>query len=121
MISQRLLLYGLSAGLLISRAAYAHDFILDLPEGYDTSVGEHGLQLSGGQRQRIAIARAIYKVSDLFILDEPFSELDGVSEKLLLQYFKDLTLEGKMVILITHNKDNFSYCDRIISMNHAKA
>ncbi len=92
-----------------------------MPGGIKKIVSENGKDISGGQRQRIAIARAIYKVSDLFILDEPFSELDGASEKLLLQYFKDLTQQGKMVILITHNKSNFSYCDRIISMNHANA
>jgi len=95
--------------------------LASIPGGIKKILAENGKDISGGQRQRIAIARAIYKNSDLFILDEPFNELDEVSEKQLLQYFKDLSRQGKMVILITHDKNSISYCDRIISLNHAKA
>jgi ABC-type bacteriocin/lantibiotic exporter with double-glycine peptidase domain len=92
-----------------------------IPGGISKTVAENGKDLSGGQRQRIAIARALYKNADLFILDEPFNELDELSETRLLQHFKDLSRKGKMVILITHNKNSLAFCDRIISLNYAKA
>jgi ABC-type bacteriocin/lantibiotic exporter with double-glycine peptidase domain len=65
------------------------------------------------------IARALYKKADVFILDEPFSELDEASEERLLGYFRQLTAAGKIVILITHNKKSLSYCDRVISLGEA--
>jgi len=80
-------------------------------------INENGKNISGGQRQRIAIARALYKKSDLIILDEPFNELDRVSENELLNFFRDLAHSGKMVILITHNKESLSFCDKIISLD----
>ena len=80
-------------------------------------INENGKNISGGQRQRIAIARALYKTSDLVILDEPFNELDRVSENHLLNFFRDLAHSGKMVILITHNKESLSFCDKIISLD----
>ncbi|MES1218254.1 MAG: ATP-binding cassette domain-containing protein, partial [Bacteroidota bacterium] len=86
------------------------------PEGLDKMITENGKNISGGQRQRIAIARALYKDADLFILDEPFSELDEESECTLIQTFKELSLQGKMVILITHNKKVLSACTKLISL-----
>ncbi|MEO8416098.1 MAG: ABC transporter ATP-binding protein, partial [Ginsengibacter sp.] len=80
-------------------------------------INENGKNISGGQRQRIAIARALYKKSDLIILDEPFNELDRISENHLLNFFRGLAHSGKMVMLITHNKESLSFCDQIISLD----
>lgn len=80
-------------------------------------ITENGRNISGGQRQRIAIARALYKDADLIILDEPFNELDADSENALLHHFKQLTQQGKMVILITHNKESFAFCNKIVSLD----
>ncbi|MCW3117141.1 MAG: transporter ATP-binding protein [Chitinophagaceae bacterium] len=86
------------------------------PEGLNKIITENGKNISGGQRQRIAIARALYKNAELFILDEPFSELDEESEYDLLQTFKQLSQSGKMVILVTHNKKSLASCNKIISL-----
>ena len=93
------------------------DLINKYPEGGDKVITEDGKNISGGQRQRIAIARAIYKDADVIILDEPFNELDRISENQLLNFFRDLAHSGKMVILITHNKESLSFCDHIISLD----
>jgi len=85
----------------------------------DILVTENGRNISGGQRQRIAIARALYKDADLIILDEPFNELDNVSEHLLLQHFKSLAAQGKIVLLVTHNRESLSFCDRVIDIHEA--
>src|SRR5689334_18862231 len=66
-----------------ARAAYAHEFIVEMPRGYDTPLGERGKELSGGQRQRLAIARAFLKNAPILLLDEPTSALDTVSEALV--------------------------------------
>ncbi len=92
-------------------------FITRFAEGTQKIITENGKNISGGQRQRMAIARALYKDADLFILDEPFNELDHVSEGLLLQHFKHLAEEGKMVILITHQRSSLAFCNKIISLN----
>jgi ABC-type multidrug transport system fused ATPase/permease subunit len=93
------------------------NLINGFPEKRDKILAENGKNISGGQRQRIAIARALYKDADLIILDEPFNELDADSEKALLQHFKELTQQGKMVILITHNQQSLSFCNKIISLD----
>jgi ABC-type bacteriocin/lantibiotic exporter with double-glycine peptidase domain len=82
-------------------------------------ITENGKNISGGQRQRIAIARALYKEADLIILDEPFNELDEVSELLLVKHFKKIAGDGKMVVLITHNLTALSFCNKIISLDEA--
>jgi len=87
------------------------------PEGLDKVITENGKNISGGQQQRIAIARALYKNASLILLDEPFNELDEESCILLLKHFKQLAAEGKMVIMITHDKQSLSYCDKIISLD----
>lgn len=92
-----------------------------LPLGIRTWISENGKNISGGQRQRIMIARALYKEADVFILDEPFSELDEASEERLIGYFKQLTAAGRIVILITHNKRSLSYCDRVIALGELSA
>jgi ABC-type bacteriocin/lantibiotic exporter with double-glycine peptidase domain len=86
------------------------ELIRKLPGGLQATVTENGKNISGGQRQRIAIARALYKEADLILLDEPFSELDEAAEERLLRRFAQLAESGKMVIMITHNKQSLSWC-----------
>ncbi|HLK28509.1 MAG TPA: ABC transporter ATP-binding protein [Puia sp.] len=93
------------------------DLINKFPEGLQKIISENGKNISGGQRQRIAIARAIYKNASLIILDEPFNELDEGAEYAMLDYFKCLTKSGKIILLITHNKKSFSFCNKMISLN----
>jgi ABC-type bacteriocin/lantibiotic exporter with double-glycine peptidase domain len=87
------------------------------PEGLDKIITENGKNISGGQQQRIALARAVYKNTDLILLDEPFNELDEGSSTNLLKHFRDLTTGGKMAIMITHDKQSLSYCNKIISLD----
>lgn len=101
----------------ILKATGLKELISKYPEGLNKIVTENGKNISGGQRQRIVIARALYKEADLIILDEPFNELDHESEHLMLSYFQNLALSGKLIILITHNKKSLSYCSKIISLD----
>jgi subfamily B ATP-binding cassette protein MsbA len=95
-----------------ARAAYAHDFIVGLPEGYRTMVGERGIKLSGGQRQRIALARAFLKDPAILILDEATSDLDAESEFIVQQALADLT-KGRTVVLIAHRLSTVRLAHRI--------
>jgi ABC-type bacteriocin/lantibiotic exporter with double-glycine peptidase domain len=92
-------------------------FIAQFPEGLNKMIMENGKNISGGQQQRITIARALYKNADLILLDEPFNELDEDAEISLLKHFSELAQQGKLVILITHNKKSLSYCTKIISLD----
>jgi ABC-type multidrug transport system fused ATPase/permease subunit len=87
------------------------------PQGLNSIITESGKNISGGQRQRIAMARALYKDADLLILDEPFNELDRESENKLLEHCRQLAADGKLIILITHNKESLSFCSKIISLD----
>lgn len=99
-----------------AKAAYAHDFIMQLPQGYDTPLGAQGLSLSGGQRQRIAIARAILKNAPILILDEATSALDNESEHFIQKAF-DEAMQDRTTIVIAHRLSTIENADRIVVMD----
>jgi ATP-binding cassette subfamily B protein len=98
-----------------AKAAHAHDFILGFPAGYDTPVGEHGMQLSGGQRQRIAIARALIKNAPIILLDEPTAALDSESEQNVQEAFAELR-KGRTTLVIAHRLSTIMHADNILVM-----
>jgi len=93
--------------------AYAHDFIVRLPKGYDTNIGEKGIRLSGGEKQRIAVARAFYKNAPILILDEATSSLDVASE-VEVQKAVDNLMKGRTTIIIAHRLSTVMGADRIV-------
>jgi ATP-binding cassette, subfamily B, bacterial MsbA len=95
-----------------AKAAYAHDFITSFPRGYDTPVGEHGLQLSGGQRQRVAIARALIKNAPIILLDEATAALDSESELQVREAMEHLC-EGRTTLVIAHRLHTVAHADCI--------
>jgi len=102
-----------------AQAALAHDFILELPQGYDTLIGERGTRLSGGQRQRIAIARAILKNSPILILDEATSELDTESEIFVQRALSNL-MAGRTTFVIAHRLGTIRKADKILVLENGQ-
>ncbi|MFW1858425.1 lipid A export permease/ATP-binding protein MsbA [Acinetobacter defluvii] len=102
-----------------AKAAYAHDFIMALPHGYDTEIGAQGLTLSGGQRQRIAIARAILKNAPILILDEATSALDNESEHFIQKAF-DQAMQDRTTIVIAHRLSTIENADLIVVMDKGR-
>ena len=103
-----------------ARQANAHEFITAFPDGYDTLVGERGMQLSGGQRQRISIARALLKNASLLILDEATSHLDAVNERQVRQALETL-MEGRTTVVIAHRLSTIRDADRIVVLDNGHA
>jgi ABC-type multidrug transport system fused ATPase/permease subunit len=110
---------NISMGQIINAAkiANAHEFIMGLPEGYETNVGERGIKLSGGQKKRIAIARAILLDPKILILDEATADLDEATEKSILNGVKHIS-KDKVVFMITHRLSNLAFADRVFMVSN---
>ena len=102
-----------------AKAANALDFVDQFPDGFDTLVGERGVQLSGGQKQRIAIARALLKDPAILVLDEATSALDSEVEATIQKAFEQV-MDGKTVLAIAHRLSTLSNMDRIIVLDRGK-
>jgi subfamily B ATP-binding cassette protein MsbA len=102
-----------------ARAAHAHEFVQKLPRGYDTVVGERGVELSGGQRQRIAIARALLRDAPILVLDEATSSLDAESERVIQDALERL-LEGRTVLVIAHRLSTVHRADQILVVERGR-
>jgi ATP-binding cassette subfamily B protein/subfamily B ATP-binding cassette protein MsbA len=100
-----------------ARAANAHDFVIRLPQGYDTVIGERGATLSGGERQRLSIARALLKNAPVLILDEPTSALDASTEALIMQAMRNL-VSGRTTFIIAHRLATVQNADRIVVLEN---
>ena len=105
--------------LIVAKKAQAHQFIIQLPEGYNSLVGERGVKLSGGQRQRIAIARAFLKNPPILVLDEATSQLDSITEGLIQNSLLEL-FENKTTLIVAHRLSTLMYMDRILVFNQGK-
>ena len=101
------------------KKASVHDFIMGLPDGYNTSVGELGDTLSGGERQRLGLARAFLHDADLMMLDEPTSNLDSLNEAVILKALRE-EKNNKTVVLVSHRASTMRITDQIYSVEHGR-
>lgn len=102
-----------------AQKASVHEFIMTLPQGYDTQVGELGDTLSGGEKQRIGLARAFLHNAPFMLLDEPTSNLDSLNEAVILKSLKE-EKEGRTVILVSHRKSTLAICDEKVTVEHGR-
>jgi len=102
-----------------AKKASIHDFIMKLPKGYDTEVGELGDTLSGGEKQRIGIARAFLHDSPLILMDEPTSNLDSLNEGIILKSLREAS-EKKTVVLVSHRKSTMNIADTVFEMKDGR-
>jgi subfamily B ATP-binding cassette protein MsbA len=102
-----------------AKAANAHDFIMSLPEGYQTRVGERGIKLSGGQKQRVAIARVFLKNPPILVLDEATSALDLESEHYIQEALEKLAKE-RTTFVVAHRLSTITHADRIVLIEHGE-
>lgn len=102
-----------------AKKACCHDFIMALPEGYDTMIGEGGSSLSGGEKQRISIARAILKNAPIILLDEATASIDPENEHLIQQAISEL-IQGKTIVTIAHRLATIENADQILVVDHGK-
>ncbi|MBM3926274.1 MAG: thiol reductant ABC exporter subunit CydC [SAR202 cluster bacterium] len=105
--------------IVAAKEAHAHEFIAAMPQGYDTPVGERGMQLSGGQRQRIAIARAVLKGAPVLVLDEATSHLDAVNERLVRDALSKL-MKGRTTLVIAHRLSTVRDADKILVLDQGQ-
>jgi ATP-binding cassette subfamily B protein len=103
-----------------AKKAALHEFIISLPDGYETYVGERGIRLSGGQRQRLGIARAIYKGAPVLVLDEATSALDDLTETAVIAALEELRRERRTIIVVAHRQSTIRHCDALIRLEHGR-
>lgn len=103
-----------------AKSAQLHEFVVSLPEGYETFVGERGIRISGGQRQRLGIARAIYKQTPLLVLDEATSALDEQTEEPVIAALERLRSEGRTIVIVAHRLSTIRHCDQVARLEHGR-
>ena len=104
---------------IAAKAANVHDFIQNLPNGYETRVGERGMAVSGGERQRIALARAFLKDAPILVLDEPTSSVDNATETAIMEAMERL-MKGRTTFIIAHRLNTIEHCDVVLKIDEGR-